>query len=168
MDKLGYALVEGVGVMVIPSPRPNEVKDLVLEPFKWAYVDPLFLNSPVFRRYRDQGTFEYKESEETPEDLDLTIKPDYDKDLDPLQRVFVRHVVTLDMNDQFRDNISLANLVNESGIPQKNSRVTVSYLREHHRPMLLAIEDLEKRHRKRRPVLALVKKQLERIAQLPS
>lgn len=168
MDKLGYALVDGVGVMVIPSPRPNEVQDLVLYPFRWSYVDPLYINSPVFRRYKDLGSFAYQEAEETPEDPDLNIKAEYEKDLDPAQRVFVRHVVTLEMNNQMKEMISIANLVNDSGIPQKNSKVTVSYLRERHRPMLLAIQDLEQRHQKRRSILNLLKKQLDRIAGLPS
>lgn len=168
MDKLGYALVEGVGAMIIPSPRPNEVRDLVLEPFRWVHVDPVYLNSPVFRRYKDQGAFKYQELDETPIDPDFTIPPEFDKDLEPHQKVFVRHMVTMDLNDQFRDIINLANLVNESGIPQKNARVTVAYLRERHRPMLMAIQELEKRHRKRKPVLTLIKKQLDRIAGLPS
>lgn len=166
--KLGYALVEGVGTMVIPSPRPNEVGDLVLEPFKWAYVDPLYVNSPVFRRYKDKKAFVYQESEDTPEDPDLNIKSEYEKDLDPLQKVLVRHIVTLDLSDQFKENISLANLVNDSGIPTKNSKVTVTYLLERHRPFLLAIQDLEGRHRKRKVLLNLIKKQLDRIAGLPS
>lgn len=168
MSKMGYAFVSGAGVMVIPSPRPNEVKDLILEPFRWSYVDPLFMNSPVFRRYRDNGAFEFQELEETPLDPDYTIKPEFERELDAAQRVFVKQVVTLDMSDQFKDIISIANLVSDAGIPQRNSKVTTTYLRERHRPMLLAIDDLEKRHRKRKTVLNLVKKQLDRIAGLPS
>lgn len=168
MDKLGYAIVEGVGTMVIPSPRPQEVGDLVLEPNRWKHVDPVFLNSPIFRRYKDQGAFEYQELETTPVDPDYSIAPEQDSELEPHQRVFVQQVVTLDMNPQFQDIINLGNQVSDNGIPLRNSRVTVTYLREKHRPMLLAIQELEKRHRKRKSVLSLIKKQLDRIAGLPS
>ena len=167
--KMGYALVVGVGTRIIPSPRPSEVQDLILAPFKWSHVDPLYKNSPHFRRGLKSKVFEYVEATEPPEDIDLSLNPDYDKDLDDAQRQFARHVCILDeVTEQMKKNLMLADQVNENGIAPKESKVTVAYLRERHRPMLLAIQDLEKRFKNRKPLLALLKKQLERIARLPS
>lgn len=168
MSKLGYAMTNGAGVTVIPSPRPNEVRDLVMEPRRWAYVDPIYIDSPVFRRYQKQGVFEYIESEETPDDPDYTIPEELERALFPDQRQFVIQVVTQDLTDQMAEIIKLADHINDSGIARKDSKVTTVYLRERHRPMLLAIETIERRHKKRKPVLALIKKQLDRINRLPS
>ncbi len=161
----------GPGTRAYRTPQPD-VPDLILPPLKWVHVDPAYDRVPTYTRDRKAGLFEVVQSDAQPIDADIDLPPDMQAELDPAQLQMVNAICLAkakELRPEQRAILELANLVSDSGIPGKGSdRVTVSYLREHQRPMLLAIQHLEAKHQKRRSVLALCKKQLARIAGLPS
>lgn len=159
----------GPGTRMYRSPKPG-VDDLVLSPHKWVQVDPAYEISSPFVRDEKKKVFESIKAETPPEDPNLEIPSDIAAQLDPGQIALVNEIClgAHELAPQFKDAIEVSKHISDSGIPGKGrERITVSYLREHHRPFLMAILDLEQRHQKRRFLIVIVKKQLERIASLP-
>lgn len=169
-EELEFARYSGPGTQVYPSPRP-EVRDLVLPPMIWVQVDPVFKNSGTFVRDRKAGVFEHIKAAGSPADLDLSIPDNLNASLDPGQRELVRIIVLTPIDPltpEFVDAISIASHIDSgTGFSKKDSNVTTAYLREHHRPFLMALQVVEKRHQQRKSVLDLVAKQLDLISALP-
>lgn len=169
-EMLEFARFSGPGTQIYPSPRP-EVRDLVLPPMVWVQVDPVFRHSGTFVRDRKAKIFEHIKATGSPLDLDLSIPPSLDAALDPAQRELVRMIVLSPddvMKTEYVDALSIATHIDSAtGFSRKDSSVTVAYLREHHRPFLMALQAVEKRHKKRKSVLGVVSKQLDLIAALP-
>ncbi len=169
-EMLEFARFSGPGTQIYPSPRP-EVRDLVLPPMVWVQVDPVFKHSGTFVRDRKSGVFECIKAVGSPEDIDLSIPDSFLSSLDPAQKELVKIIVLSsekELGMEEIDALSIASHIDAStGFSRKDSNVTVAYLREHHRPFLMALQVLEKRHKKRKSVLNLVAKQLDLIAALP-
>lgn len=169
-EMLEFARFAGPGTQIYPSPRP-EVRDLVLPPMLWVQVDPVFRHSGTFVRDRKAGVFEHTKAVGSPLDLDLSIPDSLDAVLDPAQREMVRTIVLNSdqvLKTEYVDALSIASHIDSAtGFSRKDSSVTVAYLREHHRPFLMALQAVEKKHKKRKSVLAIVAKQLDLIAGLP-
>lgn len=169
-ELLEFARFSGPGTQIYPSPRP-EVRDLVLPPMVWVQVDPVFRHSGTFARDRKVGVFECIKAGGSPDDIDLKIPSNFETSLDPAQKEFIKIIVLgseKELGPETTDALSIASHIDAStGFPRKDSNVTVAYLREHHRPFLMALQVLEKRHRKRKSVLNLIAKQLDLITALP-
>lgn len=169
-ETLEFARFSGPGTQIYPSPRP-EVRDLVLPPMVWVQVDPVFKHSGTFVRDRKAGVFEHIRAVGSPLDLDLSILPNLEAVLDPGQKELIRIIALSpdkELKQEMVDAISIATHIDSAtGFARKDSNVTVAYLREHHRPFLMALQDLEKRHQKRKNVLSLVAKQIDLISTLP-
>lgn len=170
VELLEFARFTGPGTRMYPSPKPGEVKDLVLPPMKWVQVDPVYLRNGVFMRDRNNKTFVMVQGTASPEDLDLSIPEEIDRSLSADQRELVREItlpLAKEIKPEHRYALEMANLVGETGIPQANASVTVEYLRTRQRPLLMAVADVEKRYQKRKALLALITTQLARIAKMP-
>jgi len=169
-EMLEFARFPGPGTQIYPSPRP-EVRDLVMPPMVWVQVDPVFRNSGTFVRDRKAQVFEHIKADAAPVNIDLVISPDLDQVLDPAQKELARVIVLAPgetLKQEYVDAISIATHIdNSTGFPRKDSLVTQAYLRENHRPFLMAIQQLEGRYRRRKAVLDLLQEQLGRIAVLP-
>lgn len=160
----------GPGTRIYRSPSPD-VDDLALPPLKWISVDPVFKKSVPFVRDSGKKLFETLETDTPPEDINLDIPDDLLNQLDPGQVELVKAITLVPektIRKEHQEAVEVAKHTSDSGIPAKGyERITPAYLREHHRPFLMAILNLEQKHQKRRAVISLVKKQLERIANLP-
>jgi len=168
-----YVRNPGPGTLAYPSPRPKEdVPDLILPPNRWVEVHPVYEQHGIFRRDLKTGKFEGARATEPPVERDLAIAQKWDNLLKPDQRQFVYHLCSVEakeLNPQQKAMITIGQLVNDNGQPRTdNTRVTVAYLRETHRPFLHALLDLEKRWQARRSVIELVQKELARIDRLPN
>lgn len=171
--QLEFARFAGPGTRMYRSPKPGEVDDLVLPALKWVQVDPLYSRSGTYVRDRNKKLFEIQMAEAIPDDLDLDIPEDLDSKLSTVQREMARQIALTpseELKPEFRSALAVAELMPETGIPSSNAheKFTVSYLRETHRPFLMAVAELEKRYQKRKTVLALIRKQLDHIGRLPA
>jgi hypothetical protein len=168
-ELMEFARYAGPGTRMYPSPKAD-VPSLILVPMKWIQVDPAYNRRGDFARDKKNGIFETVRVSSPPDDVDLTIPENLDKSLNSSQREFVRSIVLSTdqvLRPEFKSAIEVANNVDDNGLPRANSNVTVAYLRESHRPFLIAIQTIETRYQKRKAILDLVKKHLVRISKLP-
>jgi len=170
-EVLEFARYGGPGTIMYPSPRPTDVRDLSLPAMRWVQVDPAYRFSGVFARDKKNKVFETVKSGASPDDLDLSIDPQFENLISTDQRELIRTIV-LSIQDPFppewRSAIEIANLLSDTGTGiSPNVAVTLDYLRTRHRPFLLALQGVEKRYQKRKFLLGMVKKQLDRIEALP-
>lgn len=170
-EMLEFARFAGPGTLCYPSPRPSEAKDLTLPAMKWIQIDPAYRTSGIFARDKKNKVFESIMATSSPDDLDLTIDPQWDRHLTQDQREFLRTIV-LSPEDPIRTEyataLEISKLVNDAGqATSENVTVTVNYLRTRQRPFLMALLDVEGRHQKRGSLMKLLKKQIDRIESLP-
>lgn len=171
MELLEFVRYPGPGTILYPSPRPGEAKDMALPAMIWVQVDPAYRYSGIFARDRKNGVFEYVKAESTPNNLDLSIDPQWDGALSADQRELLRCIV-LSTRDpiptEYVQALEISKLVNDAGqATSENVTVTVNYLRTRQRPFLMALLDVEGRYQKRPELMKLLRKQIARIETLP-
>jgi len=149
------------------SPRPGEVPDLALLPWKYIPVDRSYLEqNPYFRRDVQAGAFKVEERDLLPPNPSQPIADRWYTQLDDNQRQMVISVCTEDFTEQIQKIVSISDLLDSNGLPRKDSRITPKYLKEKHLPFLQGSLDLEMRWRNRKDVKAALKKAIQRIEKL--
>lgn len=148
--------------MSVPPPGPD-VKDLYLEPGRPVVLDEIWLTSPLLIRDFQAGKIQLQYMSRLPAAEQMDPDPETVDGLPQQMKLMVRTIVESPFTKQYRDLLSLADLIKRTGLPVKNAKVTKPYLKGDYAVFLRAVLQFESEKRARPEVIGLVTTQLDRI-----
>lgn len=146
---------------VFPPPD-RDTRDLTLYPFEEVAIEETWLKSPLLVGQVQQGNVALRYDDLIPPRGRHDLAPEFEKTLTANEKQFVYAITRLDLTDQVKANIRLADLV-RSGAPAQGVKVNREYLKNRHRTTLRAALELESRHQNRKEIKTELTKAIRKI-----